>query len=120
MLSEDFCAQKFVIKNSCIFIQLIRELFGCFLHFISLAATIREYITAIWSVVIRQFECSIVTKISEGIASRETIRFTVVTVVSDFQDRKVLTPILWRHNHRKFTDNYMQAIAESELAFDAP
>jgi len=41
----------------------------------SLVATIRECITANWSVVIKQFECSIVTKISEGMASRETIRF---------------------------------------------
>jgi len=29
----------------------------------------------IWSGVVKQFECSIVTKILEGIASRETIRF---------------------------------------------
>jgi len=54
---------------------MIRELFGEFQHFISLVTTIRECITAIWSVVIKQFECSIVTKISEGIATRETIRF---------------------------------------------
>jgi len=40
------------------------------LHFISLIATIRENITAISSVVTKQFE---MTKIVEGIASRETI-----------------------------------------------
>jgi len=40
-----------------------------------LVATIRECIAAVWSVVIKQFECSIVTKISEGIASQKTIRF---------------------------------------------
>jgi len=45
------------------------------LHFISPVATNRDYITAIWSVVIKQFECSIVTKMSEGLASRETTRF---------------------------------------------
>jgi len=44
-------------------------------HFIPLGATIRECITAIYSVVIKQCECSIVTKISKGIASRETTRF---------------------------------------------
>jgi len=45
------------------------------------------------------------------------------TVVNDFQDSKVLTSILWRHNHRKFFDgsrnNYMQAMAGPESAFDA-
>ena len=66
--------KKFVIKIHA-FIQMIRELFGWFLHFISLVATIRDSISAIYSVVIKQFECSIVTKISEGIASHETIRF---------------------------------------------
>jgi len=54
---------------------MIRENFGEFLHFISLVATNREYIAAIWSVVINHFVCSIVTKISDGIASRKTIRF---------------------------------------------
>ena len=34
-----------------------------------------ECFTAIWSVVVKQFECSIVTKILEGIAWRGTIRF---------------------------------------------
>ena len=53
---------------------MIRELFAYFLHFISLVATIRECITASWSVVLKQFECSIVTKILQEIASRETIR----------------------------------------------
>jgi len=54
---------------------MIKELFSWFLHLISLVATIQESITAYWSVVIKQFECSIVTKILEGIASRERIRF---------------------------------------------
>jgi len=65
-------------------------------------------------------------QISEGIASRETIRFLALrtTVVNDFQDSKVLTTILWRHNHRKFSDwsrnNYTHAIAGPESAFDVP
>ena len=46
------------------------------------------------------------------------------TVVNDFQHSKVLMSILLRHNHRKFSDgsrnNYMQAIAGPELAFDLP
>jgi len=46
------------------------------------------------------------------------------TVVNNFQDSKVSTSILWRHNHRKFSDGsrnyYMQAIAGPESAFDAP
>jgi len=66
-----FCAPNFFIK---IHAYLYRSP-GKFLHFISVVATIRECITAIWSVVIKHFECSVVTKISEGIASRETIRF---------------------------------------------
>jgi len=45
------------------------------LHFISLVATNRECITTIWSVVIKQFKYSIVTKISEEIAPHETIKF---------------------------------------------
>ena len=64
---------KILSLKLCIFIQIIKELFGQFLHFILLVATIRQSITTIWSVAIKQFECSIVTKISEGIASRETI-----------------------------------------------
>jgi len=53
---------------------MIRELLGYFCILL-LVATIRECITAIWSVVMKQFECSIVTKMLEGIPSRETIRF---------------------------------------------
>jgi len=63
-----------------------------------------------------------VTKILEEIASRETIGANS-TVFNDFQDSKILTSILWRHNHRKFSDgsrnNYMQVIAGPESAFDA-
>jgi len=38
--------------------------------------------------------------------------------------QKFLTSVMWRHNHRKFSDgprnNYMQAIALPEWAFEAP
>jgi len=49
---------------------------------------------------------------------------TVGLRINDFQDSKVSTSFLWRHNHRKFSDgsrnNYMQEIAGPESAFGVP
>jgi len=48
-----------------------------------------------------------------GIASRETISSMIAY---DFQDSKVLTSILWRHSHTKFSDgsrnNCMQGASQ--------
>ena len=76
VLSEDFCVQKIMsLKFMHIYTQdqATVQLVVAF-HFTSCYNSGMFY-RILWSAVVKQIECSIVTKLLEGIASRETIRF---------------------------------------------
>jgi len=123
VLSEDFCAKNSVIKIMHIYTDNQGTFWSVFAF----------YFTSCYNSTIyyHNLECRNKTVWmfnrdqnfrGNSFTRNDCRRFLIVWY--DFPDSKVLTLILWRHNHRKFSDgsknNCMQATAEPQPTFDAP